>query len=138
MPLISGLESTIVHIREHCQVYDYEYMKKIKTVTLGDRLRDLRGDMTQQEFADLIGIGRTTLIKYESNERAPDAQLIVKLNVLFGVDPLWLLTGNMPGSKNEKASPREARLLQMYRQLNEQGQAAIENMAKALTAKGGK
>lgn len=61
--------------------------------TVGDRLRKVRGTMSQEAFAQLLTIGRTTLIRYEKGERSPDADLIAKLLVIFKVDALWLLTG---------------------------------------------
>lgn len=35
----------------------------------GERIRSIRGSRSQIEFAELLGIGRTTLIRYESGER---------------------------------------------------------------------
>ena len=32
----------------------------------GERLRLIRGDRSQKDFAELLGIGRTTLIRYEA------------------------------------------------------------------------
>lgn len=88
--------------------------------------------MTQQEFSDLVGVGRTTLIRYESGERLPDAEFLIKLNVLYKVQPLWLLTGQGSDVVGEKLSPREARLLDNYRHSPEDAQEALIKTSTAL------
>lgn len=61
--------------------------------TIGQRLRHVRGQFSQVEFADLLGIGRTSLIRYESGEREVGAELLITLNKVANVDPAWFLLG---------------------------------------------
>jgi phage repressor protein C with HTH and peptisase S24 domain len=63
----------------------------------GAEIRRIRGDRSQEEFAEMLGVGRTTIIRYENNERAPDAEFLIKLNMLFGADPTFLLLGKKNG-----------------------------------------
>lgn len=101
---------------------------------VGERVRQVRGEMTQAAFAELLGIDRKTVVRYESGERLPDAEFLIKLNVLYKVQPLWLLTGLGSDVAGEKLTPREARLLAAYRAADDQGKAALEAMAAALPA----
>jgi len=103
---------------------------------IGGRLRQLRGEQTQQEFADLLGIGRTTLIRYESNDRVPDAELMLKLHLLYKVQPLWLLTGWGDKATGVKLTPRQHALLDNYENSDEKGKKIIEGAA-SLAAQSG-
>lgn len=101
-------------------------------VNIGERIKQIRGVQTQQVFADLLGIGRTTLINYESNMRAPDAELLIKLHVLYKVQPLWLLTGIGNEVSGVKLKPDEAALLDNYRHCPPEGKAALKTTSYAL------
>ncbi len=98
-------------------------------VDIGSRIKKLRGEQTQQEFADLLMIGRTTLIRYESNERAPDAELLLKLYFLYKVQPLWLLTGWGDDVAGTKLTPRQKALLDNYENSDDAGKKIIEGTA---------
>lgn len=58
----------------------------------GNRLRKLREEkqMSQEEVAKLIGVGRTTYLKYETGENKPTRKL-KELSNLFGVSTDYLL-----------------------------------------------
>ncbi len=118
-----------------CQGSIWSYMNK-NNASMGERLRELRGEMTQREFGELLGIGTKTVSRYESNERSPDAELIIKLNVLFGADPLWFLSGKEPGTGGVTLTAKEQQLLKGYRQLDNERRAAIEGMVQALVNQG--
>lgn len=107
-------------------------MKENNGDTLGDRLRQLRGDITQQAFADLLGIGLATWRRYENNDRTPDIELAARLNMMFSVDLLWLLTGKEGARATDSITPRESRLLAAFRMADEQGKLVMESMSQAL------
>lgn len=67
--------------------------------TLAGRMRQLRGDASQVEFAKQLGIGRTTLIRYESGERVPDAEVLT-FWAERGIDIDYLLTGTTKKLRN--------------------------------------
>jgi repressor LexA len=68
--------------------------------TTGQRLRTLREQrgQSQEDIAKLIGVGRTTYLKYESNENKPTRKL-KELSDLFGVtsDYIMCLSDNPHG-----------------------------------------
>lgn len=61
---------------------------------VGERLRAVRGRLTQSAFAERLDIERKTVGRYESGERAPDALALLRLMSEFGADPAWVLTGS--------------------------------------------
>lgn len=61
-----------------------------------DRIKKLRKslDMTQQEFADRIGVKRNTIGQYEIGRNEPIDTVINLICREFGVNEEWLRTGN--------------------------------------------
>ncbi len=59
---------------------------------MGERIRQVRADMSQVDFAKRLGIGRTTLIRYEAGERTPDAAALAAWAGL-GLDVDYIVTG---------------------------------------------
>lgn len=102
----------------------------------GAFIRSLRGELSQAQFAEQMGVGRTTVIRYESNERGPDPEFLLKLNVLYGVDPLHVLTGRRPN--HVTLAPLEMRLLTAYRKCSEPDKSVALDLVErfAMTATG--
>ena len=50
-----------------------------KLPVFAERFRELRGDMTQDKFADFVGISRPTVGFYENGDRLPDALVLKKI-----------------------------------------------------------
>ncbi len=62
--------------------------------SIGERLRKIRGEMSQLELAEKLGVHKNTLANYEKNERLPDVEVLNKLLDVFpDIEPGWLLTG---------------------------------------------
>ena len=59
-------------------------MDKLDAAGIGKRLIELRGDRTQQEVADQLGVGVSTIGMYERGERIPKDEIKVKLAELYG------------------------------------------------------
>ena len=61
--------------------------------TVGDRIKHLRKNqkMTQKEFAEKVGIARSTLAGYESNQIEPSLNVIFKISNIFNVRPSYFL-----------------------------------------------
>ena len=55
------------------------------------RIKKLRGEKSQQEVADKIGISRVSLGYYESGDRKPDIEVLSKLSNYFNVTTDYLL-----------------------------------------------
>jgi transcriptional regulator with XRE-family HTH domain len=61
---------------------------------LGKRLRELRGfDLTQEQFAEELGISQSQLSKYERGVAGPPADVLFFVKKRFQVSIDWLLTG---------------------------------------------
>ena len=60
-----------------------------------DRIKELRKTLglTQQEFADRIGINRGNVATYETREGNPGASVIALICREFNVNETWLRTG---------------------------------------------
>lgn len=60
-----------------------------------DRMRKLRKqlDLTQQEFADRIGMKRNTVANYETGRNEPSAAVISLICREFNVNENWLRSG---------------------------------------------
>ncbi|TAN61798.1 MAG: XRE family transcriptional regulator [Magnetospirillum sp.] len=61
--------------------------------TTGDRIRRVRGALSQIEFAGRMGADKNTVGRYERGERTPDGDFLVRIRTEFGADITWLLTG---------------------------------------------
>lgn len=61
-----------------------------------ERLRKLRKtlDLTQQEFADRIGIKRNSLANYETGRNTPIDAILISICREWNVNEEWLRTGN--------------------------------------------
>ena len=66
---------------------------------IGDKLRETRKRalLTQQQLADISGVGVTTIIRIERNQVEPQARSIRKLAQALGVEPHELLKGDSYG-----------------------------------------
>lgn len=53
---------------------------------IGTTLRDLRGDRTQQEIADAVGVSQAAIGQYERGVRIPRDDIKTRLAAYFGVD----------------------------------------------------
>lgn len=62
--------------------------------TLGERIRQVRGAMSQADFAAKIGINKNLLGKYERGESVPGGEILSQIHDTAGVSVDWLLTGN--------------------------------------------
>lgn len=60
---------------------------------IGFRISQVRGRLTQAEFAQSLGVHKNTLIRYEKEERLPDSALLMRICERYEVNPGWLLMG---------------------------------------------
>ena len=60
-----------------------------------DRIKAIRKNagMTQQQFAEKLGVSRNTIATYETSVRVPIDAIIVSICREFGVREEWLRTG---------------------------------------------
>jgi transcriptional regulator with XRE-family HTH domain len=60
-------------------------------MTLGQKIRSIRGDRTIANFVEGYGICPNTLMNYEAERRKPDAEFLTRICEREGVEPNWLL-----------------------------------------------
>lgn len=62
---------------------------------MNERIKELRKalNLTQQEFADKIGMKRNTIASYEINRNGPSNSVISLICKAFNVSEMWLRTG---------------------------------------------
>ena len=75
---------------------------------MNDRIKELRQalGLTQQQFADSIGVKRNTVATYEMGRSIPSDEAISLISKEFGVSDAWLRNGEgemfMPKTRNEE------------------------------------
>lgn len=75
---------------------------------MGERIKELRKalGLTQQKFADGMGVKQNTIAQYESGRNAPIDAVITLICRTYEVDETWLRTGEgemfKPKSRNEE------------------------------------
>lgn len=63
-------------------------------MAIGDRIKTVRGSLSRDKFAPQTGISKTTLVNYETGERNPPSDYLIKILELYpDISPAWLLTG---------------------------------------------
>lgn len=72
--------------------------------TLGERIKMLRGESSQQEFADKLSITRQYVALLESDKRDPSPLLMDSLCQKFQVRREWLEFGDEPRELKDMAS----------------------------------
>lgn len=62
---------------------------------IGERIKEIRTleGLTQQEFADKLGVSRPNITNYESGRREPVDAMIALICQKFKVNEIWLRTG---------------------------------------------
>jgi transcriptional regulator with XRE-family HTH domain len=99
--------------------------------TVGERIKVLRGSVSQAQFAEMYGLSKNTLWGYENGTTDPRASFVAKLAKDYGVTTDWILFGEGEPPKPE-LSAREACLIANYRASPEEGQRSVETMASLL------
>lgn len=57
---------------------------KSTTLSIGEKLRKLRGTKTKNEVAQAIGVSFSTYVKWERNERRPSDSMKVAISKYYG------------------------------------------------------
>jgi transcriptional regulator with XRE-family HTH domain len=61
--------------------------------TIGLRVTEVRGDLSQSAFGTIIGVHKNTVGRIERGEYTPDGELLQALHREFAISPTWVLTG---------------------------------------------
>ncbi|WP_052702410.1 helix-turn-helix transcriptional regulator [Marinomonas sp. S3726] len=60
---------------------------------IGDRVKKVRGDLNQREFAQRLTVSNGSVSQIEQGKAIPSGDFLLKLNKEFEVDITWVLTG---------------------------------------------
>lgn len=118
-------------------------------MSLPERLRIIRGQLGQKEFAKRIGSSQTGVSAYEKGQRKPDYETLIRVSQEFGVTLDWLLlgTGSMHCSDQKEkmadSRPIEEKIPIQYidnidkknitPQQNDRQSAVLDYMEKTIT-----
>jgi len=61
---------------------------------VGQRLRELRGDMTQAQFAKRVGVSQGYLSHLERGEKEIGPEILLRISQLCDRSMEWILTGS--------------------------------------------
>jgi len=64
-------------------------------ILVGRRLKGLREELSQGEFAEKIDVSLRTYQRYESGERVPPPDVLSRIAGLFDTSIDWILTGEL-------------------------------------------
>ena len=60
---------------------------------IGERIREIRGEVLQEELAVYLGISQGQLSKIERGKMAPTVEILVRLSEKFGKNVDWIVRG---------------------------------------------
>lgn len=84
-----------------------------------DRLLDLRrkAGYSQEQLADLLGVSRQAISKWEGAQGRPEVDNVVKLSQIYRVSTDYILTGSasVPSVCETSSTPAPRELLREYR-----------------------
>ena len=66
---------------------------KVNVIGIGKRIRELRGEERQIDFARFLGVTQGQLSKVEKGKLAPSVEVLLRLRERFGTSTDWILTG---------------------------------------------
>lgn len=103
--------------------------------TLGDRLTAAReaAGLDIAAMAETLGLRPETLEGWEVDQAEPTASLMGRIATVTGVSPVWLLTGQGAGPKDDRAGADLRAELADLRQLLAEASARVERLEEALS-----
>jgi transcriptional regulator with XRE-family HTH domain len=81
-------------------------MKK-EPKTVGQRIRSLRDDLTQEEFANMNGIKQAMVSRYEADKETPSPRTLLAIARNNGKTIEWMLTGQHPADQANQVTKEE-------------------------------
>lgn len=84
--------------------------------TYGQRIREIRNELTQEEFGKIIDKSRSTICEYEKGDGEPDFDTLIKISKYGNRTIDWIVKGKE--SKIPK-DEQEKRFLEHYREAKE-------------------
>jgi len=105
--------------------------EKTFALEIGDTLKQVRKQkkLSQQEFAERLGVAKKTVLNWETNRNKPDLDTISKICEIMDVSPAELL--GLQSTYNA-ASSEEASLIRSFRQLSIRSQRILRRIAETM------
>lgn len=105
---------------------------------IAQRIRFLRGALSQAAFANRLGISQTDISRYESSSRIPPMSLLISIAKEFRVSLDWLVFGNHDQSTQTIVSEpslqtdEDRQLMVLIRKLDRKDRTLISELARRL------
>lgn len=80
------------------------------------RLNELRGNYTQVQMAQILGLPRETYRNYETGKREPPIEVLIKIANYFGVSVDYLI-GYDSKSDSSDFTSEEQKIIEQYRNI---------------------
>lgn len=100
-----------------------------------ENLKKLRenNNLTQQQMADILNIQRPTYTRYETGERQPDFELLIRIAQHFNVSIDYLL-GNEAKLPEKDTSSLSDKIIEVFNRLDEEKQNTVLAYAEFLAS----
>lgn len=99
--------------------------------SIGDRIKKVRGTLGVGEFAEVLGVNRKTVTRWEADDALPDGGSLLALLQHFSANPGWVLTGDGGAPALEAA---EQLLVENYRRCTGPAKANLVQTSALLAA----
>lgn len=101
-------------------------------MTIGERIRSIRGGVSRTEFAETLGIHPQTVYLYEKDKRVIDVVLLQKICLLYEVSVEWLVFGEENAKVQQKVPPKILEVLKEKDRMIEHQDEQIETLRDEL------
>ena len=75
--------------------------------SIGERIKSIRGEISQSQFSASLDIGQTKLSRLERGTTEPETSFYEAISIAYGVSLDWLITGYGPKLRSS-AQPSES------------------------------
>lgn len=115
-------------------------------MTVGQRLREVRGTKTLNEFSEKLGVKASNISNIENGRSLMSVDLAIKISELYNVSLDWLLrgTGTRDGAPPQASDPKvdnnyitisKDELLDLYKRLNRKQEDEIDKLQGQIKVK---
>ncbi len=104
-------------------------------MSIGERLRQLRGGISQLDFATKIGVNKELIGKYERGLNVPGGDILSRIHDATGVSLDWLISGKGNMLYNQPLSQRGSVNEVLLELVIQQVEQALEQSEVTLTRK---